>query len=99
MGDSGTTHQVGTFPRNLDDLHTRGILLVIHTKDCPVTWSTNVHSIRQGSEVHDTLLEEFLEGHGDVVENEYCVSSTKEWSVGEDHIGLRGHAESMCLRF
>ena len=91
MGDSGPTHQVGTFYSNVDDLHIGGILQVIHTIDCPVTWNTSVHSIGQGSQVHNTLLEEFPEGHGDVVDNEYCVSSTDGWSVGEDHTGLMTH--------
>ena len=91
MGDSGPAHQVSIFPSSANDLHTGGILQVIHTKDCPVTWSTSVHSIRQGSQVQGTLLEEFSEGHGDVVDNEYCVSSTEGWSVEEDHIGLGGH--------
>ena len=82
-----------------DDLHTRGILQVIHTRDCPVTWSTSVHCIGQGSQVQGTLLEEFPEGHEDAIDNQYCVSSTYGWSVGEDHTGLRGHAASMCPEF
>ena len=57
-------------------IHTGGILLVVYSRDCPATWSTNVHSIRQGTQVYDTLLEEFLKGHGDTVDDEYCVSST-----------------------
>ena len=48
-GDSGPAHQVGTFSSGADDLHTRGILQVIHARYCPVTWSTSVHSIGQGS--------------------------------------------------
>ena len=54
-----------------------------------MTWSSSVHSIGQGSQVHDTLLEEFPEGHGNAVDNEHCVSSIDRWSVGEDHTGFR----------
>ena len=96
MGDSGPTHQVGTFPRCADDLYTAGIMQVIHARDCLVTWSTSVHSIGQGSQVYGTLLEVFLEGYRDAVDDEHRFSSTNRWSVGEDHIGFRGHATSMC---
>ena len=64
-------------------------------RDCLVTWSTSVHNIGQGSQIHYTLLEEFLEGHRDVVNDEHCVSSTDGWSVGKDHTGFGGHAASM----
>ena len=97
MGDSGSAHQVGTLPGSANDLHTGGILQVIHARNCPVTWSTSAHSIGQGSQVHDTLLEEFPEGHRDVVDYEHCISSTNRWSVREDHTGFRGHAASMHL--
>ena len=96
MGDSGPAHQVGTLPRSADDLHTGGILQVIHAGDCPVTWSTSVHSIGQGSQVHSTILKEFPKGHRDAVNDEHCVSSIDRWLVGQDHRGLRGHAVSMC---
>ena len=99
MGDSGPAHQINSFSSDADDLHTRGILQVIHTRDCPVTWSVSIHSIKYGSEVHGTLLEEFPRGHGDIVDNEYYVSSIDRWSIKEDHTGFRGHVASMCLRF
>ena len=44
---------------------------------------------------YSLLLEEFLEGHGYTVDDEYCISSTDRWSVGEDHTGVRGHAAGM----
>ena len=72
MGDSGPAHQIGTFSSNADDLHIGGILQVIHARYCPVTWSTSVHSIGQGSQVHGTLLEEFLEGHRDAIDDVHC---------------------------
>ena len=31
------------------DLHSRGILQVIHTRDCLFTWSDSLYSIGQGS--------------------------------------------------
>ena len=80
----------------MDDLHIRGILPVIYSRHCPATWSTSVHSIGQGSQVYSTLLEEFLEGHGDTVDDEHRFSSINRWSVGDDHIGFKGHATSMC---
>ena len=98
MGDSGPAHQVSTFSSSVDDLHTRGILPVVHKKDCPVTWSASVHSIGQRSQVHGTLLEEFPKGHGDTVNDEHCVSFENRWSIGEDRIDFRGHATNMCPR-
>ena len=82
----------------MDDLHTGGILPVVYSRDCLATWSASVHSIGQRSQVYDTLLEEFLEGHGDTVEDEYCVSSANRWLIEEDHTGFREHATSMCPR-
>ena len=60
-----------------------------------VTWSTSVYCIGPGSQVYDSLLEEFPESHGDIVDDEHCFSSTDRWSVGEDHTGFRGHVASM----
>ena len=71
MGYYGLTYQVGTFSGCADDLHTEGILQVVCSGDSPVTWSVSFHSIRSGSPVHDSLLEEFLEGHGDTVDDEH----------------------------
>ena len=45
-----------------------------------VTWSASLYHIGQGSQVHDTLLEEFPEGHGDAIDDENCVSSIDSWS-------------------
>ena len=73
-------------------------MLVVYLRDCPATWSTNVYSIRQGSQVYDTLLEEFPKGYGDTVDYEHCVSSLDRWSIGEDHKGFKGHAASMRPR-
>ena len=47
-----------------DDLHYGGILLVVHTGDCPVTWSASVHSIQSGSQVYDSFLGEFQRAMG-----------------------------------
>ena len=75
MGDSGPTHQVGTFSCSADDLHTGAILPVVYSRDCPATWGANIYSIGQGSQVYGTLLEEFPKGYGDTVDDEHCVSS------------------------
>ena len=69
---------------------------VVYSIDYPAKWSTSVHSIGQRSQVYNTLLEEFPEGHGDIVNDEHHFSSTDRWSVGEDHADFRGHATSMC---
>ena len=39
--------------------------------DSPVTWSASIHSIGSGSQVYDSFLEEFLESHGDIVDDEH----------------------------
>ena len=56
MGDSGSAYEVGTFSSRADDLHVGEtsraddlhvgeILSVIHSRDSPNTWSTNIHSV------------------------------------------------------
>ena len=70
MSYSGPTHQVGTFSGRVDDLHTGGILQVVYTGDRMVAWSSSLHSIRSGSSVYGSVLEEFPEGHGDTAVDE-----------------------------
>ena len=67
-------------------------------RDSPATWSASLYCIRQRSQVYDSPLEELPEGHGYAVDNEYCVSSTDGWSVGEDHTSVRGHTTGMRPR-
>ena len=50
---------------------------IVYSRDCPATWSTSVHSIRQRSQVYGTLLEEFPEGYEDTVDDEHLISSTE----------------------
>ena len=45
MGDSGPSHEVGTFTSRADDLHIGEILPVVHLRDGPATWGTSIHSI------------------------------------------------------
>ena len=45
MGDCGSNHEVGTFSSRVDDLLIGEILLVVHSRDSPATWSTHIHSI------------------------------------------------------
>ena len=59
------------------------------------TWSASLYCIRHRSQVYDSRLEELPEGYGYTVDNEYCVSSTDRWSVGDDHTGVRGHVVGM----
>ena len=76
MSFSGPTHQVGTFFSRADDLHTGGILQVVYTGDSTVAWSSSLHSIGSGSSVYGSVLEEFLEVHGDTAVDEYRFSSS-----------------------
>ena len=81
MGDNGLAHEVNTFSSRADDLHSGGILHTTRARDCSVTWSASIHSIEPGSQVYSTLLEEFPDGDGDVVDDEHRFSSTYIWSV------------------
>ena len=53
----------------MDDLHCEGILQVVHMRDYPITWSTNIYNIKSGSQVYDSFLEEFLVSYGDTVDD------------------------------
>ena len=72
----------------MDDLHIGGILQVIHTRDRPVTWSASLYHIRLGSQVYDSLLEEFLDSHVNTIDDEHFFSSTDKGPVREDHTGF-----------
>ena len=76
-------------------IHTRGILQAVYTRDSPATWSASLYRIGQRSQVYGSLLEELPKGHGYIVDDEYCVSSTDGWAVGEDHTSVRELATSM----
>ena len=53
-------------------------------------------SYRTGIPDYDTLLEEFLEGHGDAVDDEHCFFfPTNRWLVEDDHTEFKGHAASI----
>ena len=95
MGNSGLAHQFGTFSSVEDDLHTGGILQVVHTRDRPVAWSVSLYHIGSGSQVYDPYLGEFLESHRDAVDDEHCFSSIDKRSVREDHSDFREHAMDM----
>ena len=69
----------------------------VHTRDYPITWSTSLYRIRLRSQVYDSLLEEFPEGHGDIVDDEHNFSSSDRRSVREDYTGFRGHVATLCL--
>ena len=45
MGDSGPTHEVGTFSSRADDLYIGEILLIVHSRDSPTTWGTSIHNV------------------------------------------------------
>ena len=96
MGDSGPDHKVNTFSSRADNLHTRGIMSVVYSRDRPFTWSTSIHRVGQRPEVYSALLEEFPKGYGDTANHEYSLPPTDRWSVIDDHIGVRGHVASMC---
>ena len=96
VGDSGLAHQVSTFSGCADDLHTGGILQVVHMRDRPFIWSASLYHIGPGSQIYNSLLEKFSESHWNTVDDEHYFSSTNRWPVEEDHIGFRGHAPRMC---
>ena len=95
MGDNGPAHEVSTFFSGADDLHTGGILSVVHPRDRLATWSANIHSVGQRPEIYSTILKELPKGYGDPVDHEYSLPPTNRRSVGEDHTGVRGHVASM----
>ena len=70
---------------------------IVSSRDCPVTWSVSLYRIEHGSQVYNTLLEEFPKGYGDIIDDEHCVSSIDRWSIEEDHTSFRGHAMIMRL--
>ena len=69
VGDSGPAHEFSTFPSHADNFHTRGILPVVHPRDCSATWSDNIHSVGQRPEVYNVVLVEFPKGYGDTVDH------------------------------
>ena len=95
MGDSRQAHEVGTFSSHANDLHTRGILPVVHPRDRLTTWSASIHSIGQRTKVYNALLEEFPKGYRDTADHEYSLPPIDIWSDREDHTDFRGHAPSM----
>ena len=97
MGDSGPAHQVITFFYYANDLHTGGILQVVHTRDSLITWTASVYHIGSGSQVYGSFLGKFPKSHGDVVDDERCFSSTNGWSIREYHPDFRGHAMGIRL--
>ena len=86
------------FSSSVDDLHSGGILEIVYLRYCLATWSVSLYHIGQGSQVYDTLLEEFPKGYGDTVDDEHYVSSIDRWLIRDDHTSFRGHVASMRLR-
>ena len=95
MGDHGLAHKVDTLPNCTNDLHSEGILQIIHTSDYLVAWSASLYSIGPRSQVYSSFLGEFLESHGDTVDDEHRFSSPDGRSVTKDHLDVRGHAMGM----
>ena len=81
MGDSGLAYKVGTLSSYANDLHTGGILQVVHTGDCPIAWGTSIHCIESGSQVYGSFLENFSTSHGDTVDDEHIFSSPDGRSI------------------
>ena len=79
----------------MDDLHFGGFRHVVYTGDSLVAWSASIHSIKLGSKVYGSFLEEFPVSHENTVDDEHCFSSTNGRSVKEDHLDFRGNAMSM----
>ena len=68
-------------------------------RDCPVTWSSSLYTIRSGSQIYRLFFREFPASHGNMVDDEHCFSSSDGRSVREDHPDFRGHATGMRPRF
>ena len=68
---------------------------VVHSRDCPVTLSASLYHIELGSQFYSSLLEDFLERYGNIVDDEHCFSSTDKWLLEKDYTGFRGHVASM----
>ena len=66
-------------------------------RDYPIAWSISLYSIEPRSQVYDSFLGEFLESHGDTVDDEHRFSSPDERSIRVNHPEVRGHA-SWILR-
>ena len=98
MGDRGSAHKVGTLFGRKDDLHSGGILQVIHKGDYLVTWSASLYIIGLGSEVYSSFLGEVPAIHGDTVDDEHRFSSLDRRSVRKEHLDVGGHAASMRPR-
>ena len=98
MGDNGQAHEVGSFSSSTDDLYTVGILPVVYSRDYLGTWSTSVHSIRQGSQITTYFWKSFQKAMGTQWMMSIAFSSTDRWSFEEDHTSFRGHVTSMCPR-
>ena len=84
MDDSRSAHEVGTFSSRADDLHTRGILTVVYSRDRFPTWSASIHSVGQRPEVYNALLEEFPKGYGDTAHPQTDGQSERTIQVLED---------------
>ena len=66
-------------------LAVRMTFILEETKDSTVAWSASLHSIRLGSSVYGSILEEFPEGHGDTTVDKYRFSSSDGWSIRVDY--------------
>ena len=98
MGDCGPTHKVDTLSSHTDDLHSRDIMQIIHTRDYSVAWNASLYSIGPRSQVYGSFLGEFPKSHGDTVDDDYHFLSLDGLSIREDHLDVRGHATGMYPR-
>ena len=64
-------------------------------RDRSVAWNANLYCIGSGSQVYGSFFGEFLESHGNAVDDEHCFSCIDRRSVKEDHPDFRGHATGM----
>ena len=96
MGDRGPAHKDSTLFGCANDLHSGGILNVIHTRDYPIT-RVSISIVLDRPQVYNSFLGELPTSYGDTVDVEHCFLSPNGWSVKEDHPDIRGHATGMCL--
>ena len=90
-----STHFFG----GVDNPYAGGILQVVYTRYCSVTWSASLYSTKPGSQVYSLFLGEFPTSHGNTVADEHFFSSLDGRLVREDHPEFRGHATGMRSGF
>ena len=95
--DYGPAHKLSTLSSCTDDLHSREILQIIHTRDYLIAWSASLYSIEPRSQVYGSFFGGFPKSHGDTIDDKHRFSSPDDRSVKKDHPDVRRHATGIYL--